>query len=363
MKKKIFSVLTVMSMAASMAVSAEAGQTPKIIVDERELSFADQGPVIVEETSRTLIPLRFVLESAGARVNWNQDTQTVTVDSGDNRNRVVLTIGSDEMKMYYYPSVKDYVEDVQKLDQAPVIMNDRTMIPVRAVLEAIGADVEWDEENYIINVTSRAYTRYLRDMGVEGYEVNYPLSDGKATFDQPKERETDEAYEAKKDLPAISISADKTEAAKGEAFEVYVNMSNIDKVDAAALLTTMTVTLKYDSDKIIYSGYALLDGDNKEYTSVMDAFNPAFLNDSVKIVSITNLGLEESEPTKDGAIAKIVFQSQTDEAAEISLSARCHASFGMDTAVSFKAGDKSVSLDDANELYIDTTPVVINQGK
>ena len=170
MNKKILSMAAAaaMSAAAVCPVMAAESKTPKIIVDERELSFDDQGPVIMEETGRTLIPLRFVLESAGAKVQWDGEKKTVTVDSGDNRNRVILTIGSDEMEMYYYPSVKDYVTETKKLDQMPVIMNDRTMIPVRAVLEAIGAKVDWDENDYVINVTSRAYSRYLRDMGVEG---------------------------------------------------------------------------------------------------------------------------------------------------------------------------------------------------
>ena len=359
MKRKIISAIAALSVVSAQIMSVSAAQTPTIIVDERELVFADQGPVIVEETERTLIPLRFVLESCGAKVTWNGEDRTVTVDSGDNRNRVVLTIDSDEMQMYYYPSVRDYVSDTVTLDQPPVIMNDRTMIPVRAVLEALGATVEWDEENAVIDITSRAYARYMRDRGVEGYEVVYPLSGGEVSFDPAPESVPDTAYDPSAELPAISISADQTEVPVGETFDVYVNIANADKAGAGAFLTTMTVTLKYDSSKLRYDGYTYLNGE-EEYSPVMDATNPVFLDDSLKIVSIANLGLEETEPTQDGAIAKITFEVLSDGETGLELSSRSHPQYGFDTTISFMVDGENKAFDDVNELYIDKTPVVIN---
>jgi len=363
MKKRIIAMLAAVTMLIPASAMAEGTKTPKIIVDERELVFTDQSPVIVEETGRTLIPLRFVLESAGAKVRWNGETRTVTVDSGDNRNRVVLTIDSDEMKMYYYPTVKDSVSDVQKLDQVPVIMNDRTMIPVRAVLEAIGATVEWDEENYVINVTSRAYTRYLRDMGLEGYEVNYPLSNGTATFDPPRIRESEVAYDAKNELPALSISAENTKAAVGETIDVYVNLANTDTIEEGAFLSTIAMTFKYDSEKLSYAGYALLNPDGSEFSAVMDASNPSYNNDSVKVVSIVDLGMDEIKDPVDGAIAKVSFEVVAEGETELSLSSRMNSTFGADTVVSFTKDNVHTTHDDANEIYIDSTPIVINAAE
>lgn len=362
MNNKLISIAAVAAITAGTfsTIAFAETKTPKIIVDERELCFDDQAPVIMEETGRTLIPLRFVLESAGAKIQWNDETKTVFVDSSDNRNRAVLTIGSSEMKMYYYPSVKESVEDTQQLDQPPIIMNDRTMIPVRAVLEAIGAVVDWDESESVINITSRAYSRYLRDMGVENVSVTYPLSNGKVSFDTPKYRESEESYDAKTDLISLSVSADKTEAAIGETINIYANLSNLEKIAPDSLLTTMTLTLKYDSSKLDFEGYTP-EKEGTEYATVMDATNAAFLNDSLKIVSILNLGLDEDiTPTKDGAFAKISFKVLSDEPTEISLSTRRHPSFGLDNAISLKSDEVNTSYAEANELFIDTTPIVIN---
>ena len=70
--KKILGFVAALSVFAAMALSVHANEAPTVIVDERELVFVDQGPVIVEETGRTLIPIRFVLESAGARVRAHE---------------------------------------------------------------------------------------------------------------------------------------------------------------------------------------------------------------------------------------------------------------------------------------------------
>ncbi len=362
MKKKILILLAAVAMLFSVTALADSPKTPKIIVDERELVFDDQQPVIVEETQRTLIPLRFVLESAGAKVTWNGEERTVTVDAGDNRNRVVLTIDSDEMQVFFYPSVTGYIQETVKLDQAPIIMNERTMIPVRAVLESIGAKVEWDQENHVINITSRAYTRYLRDMGVKGYEVEYPLSNGNTSFDQKIKREEATEYNPEVDLPTLWLSSEAEKAGVEEEFVVYLNVKNVDKIGKSPLLSSFTLTLIYDHEKVGLIDYELLKG-GETYKAVIDASNTEFTSDSAKIAVVADLGLEDKEPTKDEAILKLTFVSITEEPAEIAISTRSNSKYGMDTSFTFKSDDKNFTLDDVNELNIDTTPVVINAAE
>ncbi len=360
MKKKITGIIAAALLIAASAVHAQV--SPKIIVDERELTFEDQGPVIMEETNRTLIPLRFVCNAAGATVDWDQDKKQVTVTSGDNRNIVVLTVGSDEMKLYYYPSVQQVVSDVQKLDQVPVVMNDRTMIPVRAVLEAIGAQVDWDQDSKTINVTSRAYVRYLRDMGVEEYEVNYPLSGGNVSFDKAPERTSDKPFDKKTDLPMLSLSTDEKEVKKDDTVDVYIDLSNIEKYsDKPTYLATMSIGLVYDHSKLEYAGYSYLNG-TEEYNAVMDAANDTFRDDCLKISSVTSLAGTERTPLSNGHIAKVSFKVLTDEAAEVSISNAIHSRIGKDTELGLDFGEANItSIGEANELYIDTTPVVIGK--
>ena len=46
-------------------------------------------------------------------------------------------------------------EPVDFTDQEPVIVNDRTLIPVRAAAEALGMDVEWEESTNTVIIVNR----------------------------------------------------------------------------------------------------------------------------------------------------------------------------------------------------------------
>lgn len=94
-------------------------------------------PVIVDD--RTLVPIRFIAEGFGAQVGWDETTQTATVEL-DGRV-VTLTIGSDTM----------YIGgEAATLDVAAQTMHDRTMLPLRAVAEALDKQVFWDERGLIL---------------------------------------------------------------------------------------------------------------------------------------------------------------------------------------------------------------------
>ena len=102
----------------------------KVTVNGKSIEF-DQKPFI--QNGRTLVPLRAIFEALGATVNWNNDTRTVT--SERNNTKISLAIGSNQL----------YVNGVAKTIDVPAqIVNGRTMVPARAVAEAFGCDVSWD---------------------------------------------------------------------------------------------------------------------------------------------------------------------------------------------------------------------------
>ena len=41
------------------------------------------------------------------------------------------------------------------LDTAPELINDRTMVPIRAIAEAGGCEVDWNEENREVSVVNK----------------------------------------------------------------------------------------------------------------------------------------------------------------------------------------------------------------
>lgn len=114
-----------------------------VYVNDKKLSF-DQPPIL--QDGRTLVPLRAIFEALGALVEWEPSTQTITAEKDD----VVITlrIGSNEM---------DRNSDKITLDVPPMIINDRTLVPVRAISEAFNCTVAWDEDTRTVNVADRYY--------------------------------------------------------------------------------------------------------------------------------------------------------------------------------------------------------------
>ena len=97
-----------------------------------ELEF-DQPPIIVD--NRTLVPLRVIFEALGATVDWEQETQTVYSELYG--TTISLKIGDDVMYKNGSPI---------KLDVPARVVNNRTLVPIRAIAEAYGASVDWDQD-------------------------------------------------------------------------------------------------------------------------------------------------------------------------------------------------------------------------
>ena len=102
----------------------------KVMLNGNAITF-DQPPVIRDD--RTLVPVRAIFEALGAEVRWDGDTQTVLSQKG--ATLVQLKIGSNIMTV----NGREIA-----LDVPAQIINDRTLVPVRAIAEAYGCKVDWD---------------------------------------------------------------------------------------------------------------------------------------------------------------------------------------------------------------------------
>lgn len=105
----------------------------------------DVAPKIVND--RTMLPARFVAESLGAKVDWDEDKQLVTIVGINEKNEevtILITIDSDIALVNG--------EEV-KLDSPAFIENDRTYTPLRFISENLGAKVDWNEEQQKVTIT------------------------------------------------------------------------------------------------------------------------------------------------------------------------------------------------------------------
>ncbi len=107
----------------------EASRGVSVTLDGSAVQFPDVHPLI--ENGRVLTPVRAVCEAAGIGVAW--DDGVVTLSGGG--SVVTLQIGSAEI---------DVNGSAVQLDCAPKITDGRTLVPIRAVMEAFGCTVDWD---------------------------------------------------------------------------------------------------------------------------------------------------------------------------------------------------------------------------
>jgi hypothetical protein len=104
--------------------------------------YDDVEPYVVASTGRTLIPIRMVTEAMGGTATWDEATRKVTIRLGD--RYMEMTIDKTEAVANGQPI---------KLDQPPLIWMNRTMVPLRVVVEAFGAEVKWSDEVDRVDIT------------------------------------------------------------------------------------------------------------------------------------------------------------------------------------------------------------------
>ena len=102
-------------------------------------------PVI--KNGRTLVPIRSIIEALKGWVQWDSRERKVTITLSG--KKIELWIGKNTAKI-------DGVEtpvDPENYIVAPEIINGRTMLPLRFMVETLGCDVQWDAENKVIIIT------------------------------------------------------------------------------------------------------------------------------------------------------------------------------------------------------------------
>ncbi|MHB8158229.1 MAG: copper amine oxidase N-terminal domain-containing protein [Desulfocucumaceae bacterium] len=129
-----------------MSYNCSAEAAPGIILNDRPIKF-DVDPFI--QNDRVMVPMRAIFEALGAEVEWSPESRSVTARYGN--NMVFLVIGSSTA-FRYREGLDDGPSPVD-LDAQPIIVGDRTMVPVRFISESLNAHVDWN------NLSKTVYIR------------------------------------------------------------------------------------------------------------------------------------------------------------------------------------------------------------
>ena len=104
----------------------------------------EAAPIIMN--SRTLVPLRALIETLGGRVVWSPSARTVDMFLGE--HSVDVAVGGN----IGYVDDKAVAIDPANPKVVPVIINNRTFLPLRFVAESLALDVQWDATTQTITI-------------------------------------------------------------------------------------------------------------------------------------------------------------------------------------------------------------------
>ncbi|HIU10751.1 MAG TPA: family 10 glycosylhydrolase [Candidatus Avidehalobacter gallistercoris] len=109
-----------------------------VLLDGEKLIF-DVPPYV--ESSRVMLPMRVIFEALGATVDYNAGK--ITAQKG--QTVVRMELGSDKMQV---------AEEIKTLDVPARAQSGRTLLPLRAVSEALGCKVDWNNATKTVTITT-----------------------------------------------------------------------------------------------------------------------------------------------------------------------------------------------------------------
>ena len=152
----------------SLSIDTTSSQKPvdldaviRVQLNGKIINFTDSNgnvanPKIIN--NRTMVPMRKIFELFKANVSWTEETQTVVATT--EAKEITLTIGSETAII---KDLKTNEETKMTLDQAPVIRENRTLVPVRFIAEGLDKTVGWDgDQRAVIIIDESALADELK---------------------------------------------------------------------------------------------------------------------------------------------------------------------------------------------------------
>lgn len=115
----------------------------RVLVNGSSVSF-DQPPVL--ENGRVLVPFRAIFEALNCAVSYEDAGKDKYVSATQGSTQLYTKIGSAELNVN---------DKIIALDTPSQIINNRVLVPVRAISESLDATVEWVAEKRQVQITTR----------------------------------------------------------------------------------------------------------------------------------------------------------------------------------------------------------------
>lgn len=124
-------------------LAEESEKEIKVLLNGKMIQM-DVSPTVIDD--RTMIPIRAVVEGLGIKVQWDDSTETVTVQG--NLKKIAFKLDSKDATVITYKDKTDTVgtKEQKTLDVPATLVDNRTVIPLRFVGENLGLTVVWNDK-------------------------------------------------------------------------------------------------------------------------------------------------------------------------------------------------------------------------
>lgn len=156
MKKKIILGASILALAIPTFVFANSDIR---LWMKGEIIKSDVAPYISED--RTMVPLRVISENLGKKVTWNNNDKKVNIKD-EKGNEFSLVINEKFME-----NVSSDSNLKIKLDAPAVIKDNRTFVPIRAIAEAFGEKVQWDNDKRVVVIGDNYDSKKIKNDEIE----------------------------------------------------------------------------------------------------------------------------------------------------------------------------------------------------
>ena len=290
--KKLLSLAlaSVMTLAAAVtAVSADSDI--KVLLNGKELSF-DVPPMAVE--GRTLVPFRAIFEALGYDVVWDQAEPQLIKGTKGGSIELKMEIGQTTATITNSAEGADEPVKIVTLDVPPMVVDNRTLVPLRAVGEMSGYKVDWLGETNTATIDSPA--DIITGPGpVVSDDGNLPAEGhGPAVPDEsPNPTTQTEPGPAVSQFP---ITYDDTNEQQSHSVR-YFELLSVEKNAEGKYDITFTLKTFFEGRGSVAASFDCLDENGK----VVDSFSGSYIGSDYAWTP------HEDKATISGNTVKIVF--------------------------------------------------------
>lgn len=152
-KINVFTLIITMLSITFLNTFVYADDNISVYVDNSKL-YMDVSPIILE--NRTMVPVRAISEAVGCKVEWFGEDQRIVVYSPAGGDPIIVMYLNDPNVTLntYDGNTGEITGKVVKIDSPPVMVTNRTLVPLRFIAEAIGFSVEWNNASRTVYLFS-----------------------------------------------------------------------------------------------------------------------------------------------------------------------------------------------------------------